>query len=321
MVRRTLRQWESKAKQPKSCASGLHLAILATIPALVFSPVWADAEQRPAEILSPRPTDKVRNAEEELRKFVGETCDTIEAEATANELPSGFLARLIWTESRFNPKAQSPKGAQGIAQFMPDTARERGLDDPFDSATSLAASAAYLRDLRASFGNLGLAAAAYNAGPARIDRWRSGTASLPGETRNFVFTITGMTAQEWAENDAAEPDFALHAEKPFSEACRSFASLAKAVPSSPADPASKPWGALIATSFSKDGAEAMLTRLAAEHDIIAAYETVEILRRPNPHRGGKLMYRVTLGADNLPDARDLCADLRHYDVACMAVRN
>ncbi len=79
-------------------------------------------------------------------------------------LPSSYLGRLIWKESLFDPAAVSHKGAEGIAQFMPQTAVERGLDDAFDPATAIAASAHYLADLRRQFGNLGLAAAAYKRG-------------------------------------------------------------------------------------------------------------------------------------------------------------
>ena len=74
-------------------------------------------------------------------------------------------------------------GAQGIAQFMPGTARRRGLDDPFDAKKALAASAAYLAELRTSFGNLGLAAAAYNAGEGkRMRSW-----NLPFLIRHSAF--------------------------------------------------------------------------------------------------------------------------------------
>ena len=59
-------------------------------------------------------------------------------------------------------------------------------------------SAAYLRELRDRFGNLGLAAAAYNAGPGRVSAWLTSHRSLPGETRNYVAIITGWTADEWA---------------------------------------------------------------------------------------------------------------------------
>ena len=65
----------------------------------------------------------------------------------------------------------SPKGAEGIAQFMPRTADWHGLADPFDPIEALRHSAGYLRELRDRFGNLGLAAAAYNAGPGRVSAW------------------------------------------------------------------------------------------------------------------------------------------------------
>ena len=70
------------------------------------------------------------------------------------------FVRLIWRESRFNPSAVSPKGAQGIAQFMPGTAGERGLLDPLNPVQALPKSAEFLAELRSQFGNLGLAAAA-----------------------------------------------------------------------------------------------------------------------------------------------------------------
>ncbi|HTE76906.1 MAG TPA: lytic transglycosylase domain-containing protein, partial [Xanthobacteraceae bacterium] len=92
-------------------------------------------------------------------------CRALEQDAAENELPVEFFARVIWQESRFNARAVSRKGAAGIAQFMPATADYRGLVDPFDPIEALKNSARYLRDLKTRFGNLGLAAAAYNAGP------------------------------------------------------------------------------------------------------------------------------------------------------------
>jgi soluble lytic murein transglycosylase-like protein len=99
---------------------------------------------------------------------VSELCPTLEQAAAENGLPLDFFVHVIWQESRFNALAVSPKGAQGIAQFMPRTADWRGLSNPFDVSAALKASASYLRDLRTRFGNLGLAAAAYNAGPQRV---------------------------------------------------------------------------------------------------------------------------------------------------------
>ena len=138
-------------------------------------------------------------------------CGALEAAAARNGLPYPFFTRLIWQESHFDPAAVSPAGAQGVAQFMPSTAAERGLADPFEPARALDESAAYLRELRTQFGNLGLAAAAYNAGPGRLARWLAGTAGLPAETIGYVQIVTGHAALEWratpAPTLAPEPDF------------------------------------------------------------------------------------------------------------------
>ena len=98
---------------------------------------------------------------------------------------------MIWQESRFQsdavgPVTRSGQRAQGIAQFMPGTASERRLLDPFDPVQALPKSAEFLRELRGQFGNLGLAAAAYNAGPRRVREWLDGSGYMPQETRNYV---------------------------------------------------------------------------------------------------------------------------------------
>ena len=72
-----------------------------------------------------------------LASYVPDVCRTIEALARANALDAGFFARLIWKESLFDAGAVSPKGAQGIAQFIPATAERRGLGDPFNPAEAL----------------------------------------------------------------------------------------------------------------------------------------------------------------------------------------
>ena len=83
---------------------------------------------------------------------------------------------------------------------MPATAAERGLSDPFDPQQAIAQSAYLIADLNARFGNLGLAAAAYNGGPAA---WASAgrTRRLPAETRGYVVAVTGRTADEWTASD------------------------------------------------------------------------------------------------------------------------
>ena len=125
-------------------------------------------------------------------------CQTIEQAAAANGLPTGFLARLLWIESRFDELAISPAGAVGIAQFMPRTAVRRGLTDPRDPLMAIAEAAHLLADMRAKFGNLGLAAAAYNAGAERVAAWLGGGAELARETQLYVFDVTGRRVDDWA---------------------------------------------------------------------------------------------------------------------------
>jgi soluble lytic murein transglycosylase-like protein len=124
-------------------------------------------------------------------------CQALQSAAHLNELPLEFLTRLIWQESRFNAHAVSPVGAQGIAQFMPETAAWIGLANPFDVADAITKSAELLRSLKSQFGNLGLAAAAYNAGPKRVADWLAGHRGLPRETQAYVLIVTGHAAQEW----------------------------------------------------------------------------------------------------------------------------
>src|SRR3954454_7122363 len=130
-------------------------------------------------------------------------CLMIESAAKSQDLPLEFFARVIWQESRFQSDAVGPmtrrgQRAQGIAQFMPGTANERRLLDPFDPVQALPKSAEFLSELRHQFGNLGLAAAAYNAGPRRVQDWLARTGPMPQETRNYVLAITGTPVDDWA---------------------------------------------------------------------------------------------------------------------------
>jgi hypothetical protein len=93
---------------------------------------------------------------------------TISNAAQRWNVSATLIAAQIWQESRFNPRARSSAGAQGIAQFMPGTARAYGLTNPFDPEQAISAQAHMMRDLLREFGSVPLALAAYNAGSARV---------------------------------------------------------------------------------------------------------------------------------------------------------
>src|SRR5689334_22691252 len=152
-----------------------------------------------------------RPGNDDTRRQVQQSvCLMLESAARANALPVEFFVRLIWRESRFRPGAIGPstrsgRRAVGIAQFMPATAAERNLLDPFNPIEALPKAAEFLKDLRSQFGNLGLAAAAYNAGPGRVRAWIGGTASMPAQTRAYVEAVTGNSIDEWVAARDVEP--------------------------------------------------------------------------------------------------------------------
>ncbi len=154
--------------------------------------------------------------------FLRQMCTTIRSAALQQDLPPGFLAKLIWKESRFDPNAISPAGAEGIAQFMPYTAANWGLENAFQPVEAIEASARLLGYLNRGYGNLGLAAAAYNAGEDRVDAWRRGRSGLPGETRNYVHSITGHKVSAWKRGKGPEVDFVLDQTRDFQSACEEF---------------------------------------------------------------------------------------------------
>ena len=109
-----------------------------------------------------------------------------QAAAAANLSPT-LLSALVWQESRWNAQAVSPKGAMGLAQLMPATARTLGVN-PADPIANLNGGARYLRMLLDQFdGNVEKALAAYNAGPGRV-RSAGGVPAI-AETRNYVSSI------------------------------------------------------------------------------------------------------------------------------------
>ncbi len=265
-------------------------------------------------------------------------CDLIDAASAANALPVDFFTRLVWRESRFAADAVSPKGAQGIAQFMPGTAALRGLADPFDARTAIAASAAYLSDLGARFGNLGLAAAAYNAGEQRVSDWLAGDGGLPWETRDYVVFITGRTAEDWkadatdaAANDAAD-DAAVAAAPPAAAAagtatCSEIAALlakgagAATVPASAESAPWAPWGVQVAGNFSQARALSSYAALQRRFPKIIGDRVPLIVRTVMAGRGRAPITAIRLPAGTREAADGLCRDLHAAGGACIVVKN
>lgn len=252
------------------------------------------------------------------RRPHGTVCSLIESAALEHGLPVSFFTRLIWKESSFRPDAVSPKGAQGIAQFMPGTAAMRGLADPFDPYQAIPASASLLSDLRGRFGNLGLAAAAYNAGAERVARWMAGTGYLPLETEDYVLTITGTAADRWAETGSR---LALRDEK---GSCEEFAGrmAARVALSPPIRQANwQPWGVQVAVNFSQARAVAIFNRIKERNAALIGDMNPLLLRKRNRSRGTRSMIYVRLPAATRAEAGTLCGKLMARGTSCMVLKN
>jgi Transglycosylase SLT domain len=241
-------------------------------------------------------------------------CSALAAAAAQNNLPTDFFARLIWQESRFDPAAVSRAGAQGVAQFMPTTANWRGLSNPFDPLEAIAQSARLLRDLRREFGNLGLAAAAYNAGSGRVRDWLAGRRALPAETSAYVRIVTGYAPEQWAGANAGIGE--MQSEKPVP--CREIAGFVARTPT----PASKPtpvWGVELVGGPTDETAFAAYRRLEQKYaSILGGRETYVV--HHGLGRGTMGWAHVRVGADNRPSAEKLCADLRGAGVSYCEVQ-
>ena len=178
-----------------------------------------------------------------------EICDTLTQAARSNDVPVPFFIRLLFQESGFRPDVVSPAGAQGIAQFMPQTASDMGLDNPFDPLPAIRASARLLGGLVQQFGNLGLAAAAYNAGPKRIQDWLAKKSKLPQETQGYVRSITGRPAERWTVAEAGSPAVRIPRRAPCQDAAGLLAwNGPERIPMPPTrTPASRTGNTMIAT--------------------------------------------------------------------------
>jgi hypothetical protein len=281
------------------------LAGSALVLALVVSVVSAVGLTEQASAAEPDEIGAAEGSQPPSQPVSTDTiCSALAAAAAQNDLPTDFFARLIWQESRFDPAAVSRAGAQGVAQFMPATANWRGLANPFDPLEAIAQSAKLLRDLRREFGNLGLAAAAYNAGSGRVRDWLAGRRALPGETSAYVRIVTGYSPEQWVGASAGIGE--MQSEKPVP--CHEIAGLVTRLPPS----ASKPtpvWGVELVGGPTDETALAAYRRLEQRYASMLGGRQTYIVHH-GLGRGTMGWAHVRVGADNRASAEKLCADLR-----------
>lgn len=256
-----------------------------------------------------------------LTDYVADVCKLIERQAAENRLDPNFLARLLWKESRFEPNAVSPAGAIGIAQFIPSTAELYDLDDPFNPAQAIAKAAWYLRYLTDLFGNIGLAAVAYNGGENRAARFVTGQSVLPYETQDYVEAITGHNAWRWRDNppDADEMKLALKSDMPFRAACVDLAGN-RSLREFTVEPRVFPWGVILASHPSRAGAQKQVTRLnRALRPILQGKQIGYVRKRMTG--SARTVYTAQVGYDSRSEANAFCVKLKQLGGRCIVLKN
>lgn len=285
-----------------------------------------DLPAAPSPAISGQPAKAKAGSDVDTRESM---CLMIESAAAANSLPLEYFARVIWQESRFQPDAVGPvtrngQRAQGVAQFMPGTASERRLLDPFDPVQALPKSAEFLAELRGQFGNLGLAAAAYNAGPRRVREWLDGKGYMPEETRRYVYAITGSSVDDWAK--AGSGSVTDH-RKPGG--CRELMALLRQAPNPFVTgleervklSATSPWGVQLAAGFSRDKALSAYARAMKKLAPVIGDHDPNLLSSTFRTRGFHPFYQVRIGAETRAAANDLCSKIRKTGGACIVLHN
>jgi hypothetical protein len=247
-------------------------------------------------------------------------CRLIEGAARTQKVPRDLLTRLIWQESSFRPNVVSPAGAQGIAQFMPGTAKERGLTDPFDPEQAIPKAAEFIAHLAQQFGNLGLAAAAYNGGPARVTSWLAGRGGLPAETQNYVVAVTGRSAEEWASDARDKKGSSQEASGTEPQACLQIVATLR-VPGrrDTFEAPFAPWGVQLAGNFSKERALASFRRASKTYASLIKDSRPMIIGTRLRYRGSRTFYRVRAPAETRQAAEQLCRDIRSAGGSCIVL--
>jgi hypothetical protein len=299
------------------------LLLLCYMFGVVCEPADAEPQDQSPEPQAHSPQPQAQSPEAEPKvtdappSSLVATCDALRRAAEDNGLPVPFFSRLIWQESRLDPVARSRAGALGIAQFMPSTAAWRGLADPYNPIQSLKEGARYLHDLRSRFGNIGLAAAAYNAGPQRLSNWLAGKTALPAETMAYVRIVTGRPASDWKSATAEDWNSAsLPAEFPCSKFITAIPADSEAERSQEhSTPPVPPWGVHIAGDWTERGAlaryDVVRRRYAAilggkDPIVVVTYGGLGLTKR----------YLARAPENTREDAQRLCMRLKELRANC-----
>jgi hypothetical protein len=238
---------------------------------------------------------------------------------------AGFLRPTDLARKQFRSQLGQPGRCPGYRAIY---AWHRALarsGRPFEPLPALQESARWLRELREQFGNLGLAAAAYNAGPRRVQDWLAGRGNLPGETRAYVRIITGKPAEEWARG-SLEDRVQTEAAMACGDIVRGM--FVKALPAGSRESVTiaqqaawGPWGLQLAGGPSQTRVLADYQQLQKRFASVLGDRAPLVLRTRMAGPGSTNWYLLRIAETTRERANHLCARLEAIGGRCLVFRN
>lgn len=244
-------------------------------------------------------------------------CRLVERAAGAQALPVAEFVRLIWRESSLGGQAVSHAGASGAVPTMPDKPRAGVAPTPFDPEAAIPSAARYLARLRTRFGNLGLAVAAYQAGPEPVSNWLDRRAELAAETQDYVRFVSGRDLADWVARGAAP---AAPTAQDAGDCLTTVAAIRSTAPSL-MEGAYAPFGVQLAGNTTKERAVASYRAVVARFPGLLGDEPTLVVGTSLPGRGLQPYYRVRLPRPDARSADEFCGRLRSAGGTCIVLRN
>ena len=312
---RWARELSSRRKTVTLC-----LALMA-LQGVDFKPAIAQVVLPPKECLFERlARPGIRRICIRAETYPQDLCRAIERLSMENDLPPAFFARLIWRESRFRADAVSYKGAEGIAQFMPGTAKLRGLSNSFDVVQALDASSRYLGELRDRFGNLGFRRRRLQCRRRGLLRFltNAGCRSKRATTSSPLPAIPSRHGRTTRRKRGRRPGSG----PTFLSACIRLAvsrKLREPILVQASDWA--PWAVQLAANFDPAIARRLMRQSVARLPEPLSSESAMIVRQQRVKPGMRPKYQARIGRDTRQEAIALCDAIRKAGVACAVVKN
>ena len=254
-------------------------------------------------------------------------CRMIEGAAASHRMPVDFFTRSSGRRAAFGRARRAGRGRRAWRSSCRGPPRERGLADPFDPEQAIPKSAELLDELRGRFGNLGLAAAAYNGGPARVEAWLAGRGGLPA--RHAIMSRASPAARRTTGPRRARRCRPMQPEGPPTKCLVLVAAFRRGsdrrmieayggpIEESPL----APWGVQLAGNFSKERALASYARARARHADILREVVPMVIGTRMRSRGTRAFYRVRIPAATRQAAVDICGRLHKAGGACVVLKS